>query len=117
VFSISNEAIAASIFAILIILWGISVLLFGRVTVKHIEREMLKEGSLAPTWDKGLGIRFASYAHIIIFPNIKRHSSVVNIDAIKRYARRVDFYIALFMECSFIALIIVGVIVNYLYIP
>jgi hypothetical protein len=50
---------------------GIAILLFGRITVKHIEREMAKEGISPPTWDKGVGMRYTAYASIIMRPNAK----------------------------------------------
>lgn len=40
-----------------IFVWGIAILLFGQITFKHIEREMVKEGIEAPLWDKGIGGR------------------------------------------------------------
>ena len=94
---------------------GAATFLFGRVTVKHIESEMAKEGILPPVWDKGIGVRLPAYAHIIIFPNIDRHASLVDIKATKRYARKKDRYLAIFMECSCAAFISVICIYSYLY--
>lgn len=64
--------------------------MFGRITVKHIERVMAKEGIDPPIWDKGIGARIVAYAGIIAFPNLKRHASLVNIEATKRFTREKD---------------------------
>ena len=64
--------------------------MFGRITVKHIERVMVKEGIDPPIWDKGIGARIVAYAGIIAFPNLKRHASLVNIEATKRFTREKD---------------------------
>lgn len=101
----------------LFFLWGIAVFLFGRITVKYIENEMAKEGILPPDWDKGIGARYPAYAGIIILPNLKRHASVVNIEATKRYARKKDFYLALFVQSSFAVCMIVMSIGYFLYAP
>ena len=64
--------------------------MFGRITVKHIERAMAKEGIDPPICDKGIGARIVAYAGIIAFPNLKRHASLVNIEATKRFTREKD---------------------------
>jgi hypothetical protein len=83
-----------------IFMWGIAILLFGRISVKHIEREMAKEGILPPLWDKGIGMRYPAYASIIMRPNAKRHASTVDIEATKRLSRRIDWYLAVFVQVS-----------------
>ena len=94
--------------------WGISILLFGQITVKHIEREMAKEGILPPLWDKGIGMRYPAYASIIMRPNAKRHTSTVNIEATKRFSRRIDWYLAVFVQTSS-AIIFSVLVVFYLF--
>jgi hypothetical protein len=98
---------------VVFLIWGISILLFGHITVKHIEREMAKEGILPPEWDKGIGMRYPTYAGIIMRPNAKRHTAVVDIEATKRFSRKIDWYLAAFVEVSsalfFIVLLIVGI--------
>ena len=81
-------------------IWGISIFLFGHFSVKHIEREMAKEGVLPPAWDKGVGMRYPAYASIIMRPNAKRHASTVNIEATKRFCRKIDWYLAIFVQTS-----------------
>lgn len=54
-----------------ILMWSNAILLFGRISVKLIEREMAKEGILPPAWDKVIGMRFPAYASIIMRPNTK----------------------------------------------
>jgi hypothetical protein len=98
--SLSVEDWMAILAILAIFKLGIARLLFGHITVKHIEREMAKEGILPPEWDKGVGMRYSAYASIILRPNAKRHSSIVDIDATKRFSRKVDWYLAVFVKIS-----------------
>lgn len=101
--------------AILFLLWGISIFCFGRISVKHIESEMAKEGKLPPDWDKGIGGRLAAYSSVILFPNINRHASLVDVESTKRYARKIDWYLALFVKASFYILVVIAAIAFYLF--
>lgn len=93
---------------------GISTFLFGRITVKHIERAMAKEGIDPPIWNKGIGVRIVAYAGIIAFPNLKRHASLVNIEATKRFTREKDKKLAWWYIISVASFFIV-LIVFYLF--
>ena len=94
--ALSNEDWFAFTFIIFIFIWAIATFCFRRITVKHIENEMAKEGNLPPEWDKGIGARLPAYALIILFPNINRHASLVDVESTKRYAQKIDWYLALF---------------------
>ena len=95
-------------------MWGIAIFLFGRISVKHIEREMAKEGFEPPVWDKGIGMRYPAYASIILRPNAKRHASTVDIEATKRFSRKIDWYLALLVQV-FSALFFIVLIVFYFF--
>ena len=116
-----NEIITLEILYILggssFLVWGISILLFGQITVKHIEHEMGKEGLLPPEWDKGIGMRYPAYASIIMRPNAKRHASTVNIEATKRFSRRVDWYLAVLVQLSTAIFFTIMFTAYYLYGP
>lgn len=71
-------------------IWAIATFLFSNITVKYLEREMAKEGIFPLALDKGIGGRMIAYAGIITFPNFKRHASLVNIEATKRFSREKD---------------------------
>jgi hypothetical protein len=114
---LSTENWMAILFFITFLLWGIATFLFGRISVKHIEREMSKEGILPPEWDKGIGARMIAYAGIIILPNIKRHASLVNIEATKRFSRNRDKKYALLYVVSLLTLLFVVFTIAYLYAP
>ena len=101
----------------LFFIWGFSIFCFGRISVRHIEREMAKEDKLPTEWDRGIGTRVTAYAMIILFPNIKRHASLVDEESTKLYARKIDWYLALFFEVSFAAFLIMMSISYYLYAP
>ncbi|WDE03702.1 hypothetical protein SG34_020285 [Thalassomonas viridans] len=101
---------------ILIFLWGIATFCFSRISVKYIECEMAKEGQLPPEWDKGIGARITMYAMVIV---AKKAADVspVNDQLILRYARKKDWYLAVFFLGSFVVLMCVGGIAYYLYGP
>ncbi|WP_281556823.1 hypothetical protein [Thalassomonas sp. RHCl1] len=100
-----------------IFILAIALFCFSRITVKHIENEMAKAGKLPPEWDKGIGARLPAYALIILFPNINRHASLVDVESTKRYARKIDWYLALFFELSFVTLIVIMALAYFLYGP
>jgi hypothetical protein len=112
---LSTESWMAVLFFIALCMWGIAVLLFGRISVRHIEREMAKEGILPPEWDKGIGARYPAYASIIMRPNVNRHASTVDIEATKRFSRKIDWYLAVFVQISSAIIFIVGGIFYFLY--
>lgn len=114
---ITIEEWMAILFFIAFLAWGGATFLFGRISVKHIEREMEKEGILPPEWDKGLGARMIAYAGIIILPNLKRHASLVDIEATKRFSRKRDKKYALLYVISMLTLLIIVFTVAYLYSP
>ncbi|AZG73400.1 hypothetical protein [Shewanella livingstonensis] len=97
---LSAENWMAIIGGLSFLIWGISILLFGQITVKYIEREMAKEGILPPEWDKGIGMRYPAYASIIMRPNAKRNASTVDIEATRRLSRKLDWYLAVFVQVS-----------------
>lgn len=98
-------------------IWGIATFLFRRISVNHIEYEMAKEGIDPPTWDKGIGARMIAYAGIIAFPNLNRHTSLVNIDATKRFSRKKDKYFAGFLISTSILFFIVLAVFSIFFAP
>ena len=113
---LSGEDYFAFIFILMIFIWGISNFLFGRISVKHIEREMAKEGIEPPVWDKGIGITGIMYA-IVIVSNKAAISSPINDKAVLRYARNKDWSLAVFYLVSFAVLMVLMVIWSFLYGP
>jgi uncharacterized BrkB/YihY/UPF0761 family membrane protein len=49
---LSTQDWLVSVGAIAFFIWAIATFLFNRISVKHIEYEMAKEGIEAPAWDK-----------------------------------------------------------------
>ncbi|WDE03701.1 hypothetical protein SG34_020280 [Thalassomonas viridans] len=115
-FDLTNQDWLLLLGGVLVLIWAISVFCFGRITVKHIEREMAKEGKLPPVWDKGIGGRLSPYAMAIIAKKAAR-LSIVDDEAIRKHARRKDWYLAVFYFASFIAFLIVAGVYYYLYGP
>jgi hypothetical protein len=98
-----------------IFMWGIAILLFGRISVKHIEREMKKEGIKPPVWDKGIGSIIVTYSLIMVFP--KLNPTIVNFEAVRRYTRKEDRRLAFFLQISSTIFFTVMFTVAYLYSP
>jgi len=101
---------------IIFFVMAIATFSFIRISGKHIEREMKKEGKLPPGWDSTMGLRYGFYA-ITIVRNSIAPMSFVDDEAVLRHARKKDRYLALFLVISSIALMIVGGLVYFLYVP
>lgn len=78
--------------------WGLAIFLFGRISVKHIEREMTKEGIEQPTWDKGIGSIIVTYSLIMVFP--KLNPTIVDFESVRRHTRKKDRRLAFFLQIS-----------------
>lgn len=83
---------------ILFLIWAFAVFCFSRITVKYIENKMAEENKIPPEWDKGIGARLPAYSLVILFPNINKYGSLIDVKSTLRYARRVDWYLSLFVN-------------------
>jgi len=110
----SNEDYYIFVNGFFFLLWGISVLLFGQVTVKYIEGKLLTEGIEQPVWDKGLGARFIAYAMIIVLKKPKPHS-LVDDEGTLRYARKKDWYLSVFFIVTFLLFMFLSVMSYFVY--
>lgn len=79
-FELSAENWMGIVSVFSIFMWCITVLLCGRISVKHIEREMAKEGILPPVWDKEIGSIMVTYSLVMVFSKIK--SLIVDVEAV-----------------------------------
>jgi hypothetical protein len=78
--------------------WSLAIFLFGRITVKHIDQELAKEGIEPPVWDKGIGSIIVTYSLIMVFP--KLNPTTVDFEAVRRYTRKKDKKLAFFLQTS-----------------
>ena len=82
---------------------------FSRVSIKHIEREMAKEGKSPPGWDKGIGARVGAYAVALIIKRVPPRS-IIDPQAVKRHARKKDIFLAgLFLGSLVLFITVAGV--------
>ncbi|NRB42077.1 MAG: hypothetical protein HRU20_26995 [Pseudomonadales bacterium] len=81
-------------------MWGSSIFCFTRISLKHIETEMAKEGILPPAYDNGIGGRIVPYSMVILFPSINRHASLIDVESTLKHARKIDWYLALFLNVT-----------------
>ena len=93
---LSTENWMAILLFIALLAWSIAIFLFGRISVKHIEREMKKEGIKPPVWDKGIGSIIVTYSLIMVFP--KLNPTIVDFEAVRRYTRKKDKRLAFFYK-------------------
>lgn len=112
---LSTESWMAISFFIILCIWGASVFLFGQITVKHIEREMIKEGIQPPIWDKGIGSVIVTYSFIMVFP--KLNPTIVDSEAVRRHTRKKDKKLALFFTMAMFFSFIMMFTTAYLYGP
>lgn len=87
---------------------------FGRISVKHIEQEMAKEGKSPPGWDKGIGARVGAYAVALVIKRISPHS-IIDTKAAKRHARKKDVFLAKLFLSSLVLFITVAGMGYFLY--
>jgi hypothetical protein len=113
---LSSENWVAIIGVSAFFIWCFSTFLFSRISVKHIEREMAKEGITPPVWDKGIGGRITMYAMVIV-ANKAAKTSPVEDEAILRHARKKDRKFALFYTISMLCSFIMMFTIAYLYGP
>ena len=113
---ITAELWLAIIFALSLFVMGIATFCFIRISGKHIEREMKNEGKLPPGWDSTMGLRYSFYA-IVIVRNSIAPMSFVDDEAVLRFTRKKDRYLALLNVITWSAFMIVGLIIYCLYVP
>jgi len=91
--------------------------LFFRISVMYIERELKKENGSFEILevDKSFGARGVMYNQLILF-KIKNHP-YVDSEAVIRIARRKDWWLAFLSFYSLVLFVIVMAISYYLYAP
>ena len=102
---------------ILFFIWAFFYVLFYRISVMYIERELKKEDAdFEPLEvDKSFGVRGGMYAQLILF-KIKKHR-FVDGEAVLRLTRKKDWWLAFLSFYSFLLCIIVGMTWSFLYGP
>ncbi|WDD99063.1 hypothetical protein [Thalassomonas actiniarum] len=113
---VTTELLFVIALTIVFFVMAIATFCFIRISGKHIEREMKKEGKLPPGWDSTMGLRYGFYA-ITIVRNSVAPMSFVDDEAVLRHARKKDRYLALFLVISSTVLMIIGGLVYFLYVP
>jgi len=84
------------------LLWVIAILAFGRISMRHIDSEIVKNKGEAPEWDKGIGIRLSMYSRIITRKKINK-MTLFDEQAVLDHARKIDWYLAWFLHLTSIA--------------
>jgi hypothetical protein len=113
--TLSTENWMAILFLISFSTWSLAIFLFGRISVKHIEREMAKEGIEQPLWDKGIGSIVVTYSLIMVFP--KLNPTIVDFEAVRKHTRKEDKTLAVFLQISSAIFFTLMFTVAYLYGP
>lgn len=111
---LSTESWMAILFFITLCIWCITTFLFGRISVKHIQSEMAKEGIAPPVWDKGIGTIIVTYSLIMVFP--KLNPIIIDFEAVRRHTRKKDKKLASLYVASSAIIFIIGITIYYSYI-
>jgi len=112
---LSIESWMAILFFVVLCMWCIATFLFGRISVKHINREMAKEGIDTPIWDKGIGSIIVTYSLIMVFPRL--NPLIVDFEAVRRHTRKKDKKLAWFYFIVTLTTFVLMFTVVYLYGP
>ena len=67
-----------------------SGILFSRVSVKHINKNMEKDGVYPPSWDKGIGASVSFYIFAMFFERSRIPTPMFDGRFVAKYARPVD---------------------------
>lgn len=114
VFSLIREDWLGFLSFISFFLLAINIFAFGRISVRHIEREMEKKGLQPPFWDKGMGIRLSMYAFTIIRGKAD-NSLLIDQQSIIKHARKIDWYLAIVLMAT-ITMLLVLAFIGYFFI-
>ncbi|WDE11847.1 hypothetical protein [Thalassomonas haliotis] len=113
---ITNEDWFFICIGIMFFITAIATFCFIRISGKHIEREMKREGKLPPGWDSTMGLRYGFYA-IVLVRNSVAAMSFVDDESVLRYARKKDRFLAFFFVISSSILLVIGGLTYFLYAP
>lgn len=103
---ISLEKLALSIMFLFMIMTFLFAVLFTRISIKHINKNMEKEGVYSPNWDKGIGASAPFYAMAIFFERSRVPTPLFDGRYIAKYARPLDRFLAFFHLITTMGLLI-----------
>ena len=90
-----------------------SGVLFYRVSVKHIDKHMEKDGVSPPGWDKGIGASVSFYIFSMFFERSRIPTPLFDGRFVAKYARPIDKVIGAAHLISVFGAIICLCIVSY----
>ncbi|WP_413403457.1 hypothetical protein [Pseudoalteromonas sp. KJ71-7] len=67
-----------------------SGVLFSRISVKHINKNMEKDGVLPPNWDKGIGASVSFYIFAMFFERSRIPTPMFDGRFVAKYSRPID---------------------------
>ncbi|WP_221076137.1 hypothetical protein [Agarivorans aestuarii] len=87
--------------------FSISLLLFGRISLKHFDKQIKKVHGDIPEWDKGFGTRLPMYALTVVS---KRVGNIQLYDEklVQRSIRTIDKVLAVIFLTSSVAMLFIG---------
>ncbi|WP_221076138.1 hypothetical protein [Agarivorans aestuarii] len=97
--SLNFEDYLAIVGFVIFLNWGIATIVFRKISVTHLDNELLKEGFGPAEWDKGFGTRIMTYALVIVKKEVKS-TPIVDKNAVKRHARAKDIKLAWYYNIS-----------------
>ena len=82
--------ILISLFLTFLVSFFISSLLFSRVSMKHINKKMEKNGVYPPSWDRGIGASASFYVFAILFNKYRIKNKLFDARFIANHTRPID---------------------------
>lgn len=113
-----SEDIFFGAFFILFILTAVAWITFAQFTMRPIEKKMISDAlSNNFAWD-GVGARISFYAFAIVLPKkiAIRLNRLMDVETIRRYSNKLDWFRGLFFLVSintWLVVIVVGVVLGY----
>ncbi|MEZ7275905.1 hypothetical protein [Pseudoalteromonas sp. 68 DY56-GL68] len=92
--TISLEKLVLANMFVFMALAFLFVVLFTRISIKYINKQMLNDSVTPPLWDKGIGASAPFYAMAIFFKRSRLPTPIFDGRLIAKYARSVDKVLA-----------------------
>lgn len=102
------------LFYIFLISTFASSILFSRISIKYINKNMEKDGVHPPSWDRGIGASVSFYIFAMFFKRSRIPTPMFDGRFVAKYARPIDKVIGAIHSISVLGTIVCLCIITYL---
>ncbi|WP_404343463.1 hypothetical protein [Pseudoalteromonas mariniglutinosa] len=92
----------------------ISSLLLSRMSIKHINKQMAKDGVYPPSWDRGIGASASFYVFAMLFNKYRIKNQLFDARFVAKHARPIDKIIGATHSISVAGTVVCLCIITYL---